>query len=108
MDADLSWIVIVRISSMIHHGPANALSIGRAGKFGNDPAPRDHADAIRQGENLVEILADEQHAGAAIAGSDEALVDRRASAGIEAPARAMGDDDRRLAAELARDPALLG
>src|SRR5258708_24400244 len=102
MTADLSWIDAVALSSMVHHGAADGLPVGRPRELRDDPAARHHADAIRQGQDFVEVFADEEHAGAAIARGDEALMHRRAGAGVEPAARAVSHDDRRHSAEFAR------
>src|ERR1700730_17168095 len=108
MGGDLSWPAIAPGSSMVHHGAADRLAVGRSLKLGSEPSARHHADAVGQSKNFVEILADEQDTGAPITGSDQTLVDRGAGTGIESAARAMRDHDGRLAAELARNHQLLG
>ncbi len=92
---------------MIHHGSANRLPIGWPHEFAHNPPPGHHADAIRQAENLVKILADEHNGSTALARSQQALVHSGAGARVEPATWTVRDDDRRLAAEFSRNDELL-
>ena len=92
---------------MIHHGPANSLTVGRPVKFRDNAAACHDSDAIRRTQYLVEILADQDHRGAAVARRQQTLVHGEACAGVETAARAVGDHDRRIAAEFTGDDQLL-
>src|SRR5580700_748874 len=93
--------------SMVHHDPADSLAVGRRLELGGDPAARHDADAIREIEHLIEVIADQQDGGAAGARFQKALVHRRAGAHVETAAWTMRHDDFRVAAEFPRDDQLL-
>src|ERR1700691_3113967 len=67
-DKAASW------SDMIHHGASNGVAIGGSVEFGDDTAARHHADAVGDAEHLVEILADQHHCRAGVAGRDKPRV----------------------------------
>src|SRR5882757_7851108 len=94
-------------SSMIDHSTADRLAVRRTLEFADDRAPAHHADAVRQAQDLVEILADQHDRRAAFARRDQALMHGGAGADVEPAARAMRDHDVGLAAEFARDDELL-
>ena len=83
------------------------LTIGRSRELGDDPAARNHPDAVRQSEDLVEILTDEHDAGAPVPCCEKPLLHRGASPRIEPAARAVGDDDRWFTTEFPGDDELL-
>src|SRR5690349_23030842 len=64
-------------------------------------------DAVGQREQLVEILGDEQDAGAPGAGFQELLMDIADRADVEAARRLVGEDDARIARHLAAEDQLL-
>ncbi len=80
---------------MVHQGPADGVAVDGRGELGGDAAAVHHPDPVGEEEDLVEVLADQEDAGAAVAGDPEALVDRGGGAHVEAAARAVGDDDAR-------------
>src|SRR5882757_1070513 len=94
-------------SSMIDHSTADRLAVRRTLEFADDRAPAHHADAIRQAQDLVEILADQHDRSAPFARRDQALMHGGAGAGVEPAARAVCDHDVGLTAEFARDDELL-
>ena len=101
-DKATSW------SDMIHHGASNSVAISRSVEFGHDTAARHHADAIGDAEHLVEILANQHHRRASVAGRDKPGVHGGAGPNVEPAGRAVGDNDRRREAEFARQNKLLG
>ena len=66
-------------------------------------AVKHHRDAVGDFGELVEILADDQHGGAAAGEIDQRLADDRGRAGIDAPGRLADDEDARLAQDFAAD-----
>src|SRR5216683_2743945 len=94
-------------SCMIHHGAANSLAIRRPLKLGDYPAARHDADAVRKSQHLVEILADQDNCGAKLAGGNQALMHRIASARVQTAARTVGHDDGWAPIEFAGDDKLL-
>src|ERR1700683_869688 len=64
-------------------------------------------DTVRDFVQFVEILADDQHRGAARGKIDQGLADDRRRAGINAPGRLANDENTRLAQNLAPDDELL-
>src|SRR5437899_3134290 len=94
-------------SSMIDHSTADRLAVRRTLEFADDRAPAHHADAVRQAQDLVEILADQHDRRAAFARCDQTLMHGGAGADVEASARAVCDHDVGLAAEFAREDELL-
>src|SRR5579872_5898949 len=93
--------------SMVDHGAPDCLAVGRCLKLGRDPAPRHNADTIGETENFIEVVADQQDGGAAGARLEKSLMDRRASAHVQAAAGAMRHDDLRISSEFARENQLL-
>src|ERR1700691_1066670 len=75
-DKAASW------SDMIHHGASNGVAIGGSVEFGDDTAARHDADAVGNAEHLVEVLADEHHRRAPVAGRDKPRVHGRAGAHV--------------------------
>jgi hypothetical protein len=53
---------------MIHHGPANRLTVSGTVEFGDNPPPRHDTYPVGQSKDFVEILADEDDGRATIAG----------------------------------------
>src|SRR5437762_8888905 len=94
-------------SSMVDHSTADGLAIRRAFEFADNGAPAHDADAVRQAQDLVEVLADQHDCRTSFACRDQALMHRRAGADVEPPARTVGDHDFGLAAEFPRDHELL-
>src|SRR5882724_13058453 len=64
-------------SSMIDHSTADRLAVRRALEFADDGASAHHADAVRQAQDFVEVLADQHDRGTAFARRDQALIDRK-------------------------------
>ena len=88
---------------MPRHVPSDYREVGLAGAgFIDEFAVKHHHQAIRQFEQFVEVLAHQQHRGAAIAGGDDLAVDVGDGGKIEAEDRIRGDQDVHLAAKLAR------
>src|SRR6476646_7989626 len=61
----------------------------------------DDGDPIRDREDLVEILADHDHRGAARGEVDQRLPDRGGGSCVDAPGRLVDDEHARLAQDLA-------
>lgn len=79
----------VMLFPMACHVPANRGPVGSGnGAFEHDPTIIHHRDAIRQFEELIQILADQKHRGPAIARAHDLLAylagggDVQAKAGI--------------------------
>src|SRR5579871_13150 len=109
-DAALSESVgsIASRSGMIHHGAADRLAVGGRVELRNNAAAGHDSDAVGDAEDLVEILADEHDGGTGLARVEESLVHCRAGAHVEPARRTVSDDDRRRAAQFARQDQLLG
>src|SRR6478672_5778885 len=71
------------------------------------PALGNHRDAVRNLENLVEVLADHQHRRASARKIDERLANGRGRSGVDAPGGLTHDQHARLAVELASDDEFL-
>ena len=65
-----------------------------------EPAVVHDGDAVGQREDLVQVLADQQHAAPARAGVQQLLVHVGHRADVQAPGRLVGDDQRRCARRL--------
>src|SRR5829696_4308837 len=70
-------------------------------------AAADHRDAVGDLEQLVEILADDEDAGALDRKIDQRLPDEPRRAGIDPPSRLIDDEDGRAADDLAADDEFL-
>src|SRR6185312_261470 len=100
----------VRISSslaMVHKRAPDCVAINRRGELGGDAPAVHDPDAIGEEQDLVEVLADQEHARAAIARDPQALVHRRRRPHVEPPAGAVSEDDTGRAGKLARDDQFL-
>src|SRR6185436_2697932 len=64
-------------------------------------------DSVRQSEDLVQLQGDEQHGSSLVALLDEAPMDELDGADVQAPGRLCGDEDLRIARDLAREDDLL-
>ena len=85
------------------HMPPDLGEIGLARAcFMDELAVEHHDQTIRQFQQFVEVLADQQHRGAAIAGGHDLGVDLRDRGEIEPEAGIGGDQHLDLAAELPR------
>ena len=83
-------------------------SVISAAGWASDSWPREmHGDAVGDLEDLVEILADDQHRRAGAGEIDQRLADRRRGAGIDAPGRLVDDQHGGLAIEFAADDEFL-
>src|SRR3982074_3644364 len=87
-----SEIAVVRTSCMAHHRAADGLTVSPSLELGGDAATRHPPDAVGQGENLVEILADQDHRRSAIARRQQLFMHRGAGASVQATARAWRND----------------
>src|SRR5690242_5542567 len=95
-----------RISSslaMMHDRPPDPVAVHRRGELGGDAPAVHHPDAIGKEQDLIEILADQKDAGAAVARGPQALMNGRGGANVEAAARTMRKHDTRRAGKFARD-----
>ena len=93
---------------MVDHRLSYRLPVGRRSKFGDDAAACHDTDAIGEAENLVEIIADENHRRSVRSSCQETCMDGGGGAHIEAAARTVRNDDLRVAPKLAGDHQLLG
>ena len=66
-----------------------------AGQLADDPPGVQHDDAVGEGQQLVEILGDQQHAAAGVAQAAQLVVDVGVGADVEAPGGLGGDEERR-------------
>ena len=71
------------------------------------PAVMNHSDMGRDLEDLVEVLADDQHSGPCLGEIDQCLADAAGRARIDTPGRLVDDHHPRLPVELAADDELL-
>src|SRR5262245_11342826 len=67
-----------------------AVEFGRRVDLG-EPAVMDDSDMGRDLEDLVEILADDQHRGSSLGEIDQRLADAAGGTGIDAPSRLVDD-----------------
>src|SRR5580700_10945691 len=67
----------------------------------------DDGDAVADFKQLVEVLADDQHRGAARAKIEQGLADRRGRQRVYPPGRLIDDEQRWLAQDFAPDHELL-
>ena len=73
----------------------------------DEPAAVHDADAVRQLEDLVKLGRDEQDGRARVPLGDDLVVDELDRADVEPACRLVGDEQRQVALELARDDQLL-
>src|SRR5260221_3464445 len=88
--------VFASTSSMIDHRLSYRLPVGWGSKFGDDAATCHDANAIGEGENLVEIVADENYRRSGCSGSQESRVNGGSSAHVDTAAPGVRHDDRRV------------
>src|SRR3954466_9181517 len=87
-----------------HHGEPDLVARpGQGGASFAQLAPMDTGDAVGDLEDLVEVLADDEHGRALVGEIDEGLPDERRRAGVDAPARLVDDEQRGLADDLPAD-----
>src|SRR6185369_17225099 len=72
-----------------------------------DAAARDHQQPIADLEQLVELLADDEHRAAGVAQREQLAPDLRRGADVDAPGRLRDDEQLRLGVDLAADDELL-
>ena len=85
------------------HHPADLVAVGGARVDDADDAAAVHdGDAVGQLEQLVEVLADQQHAGAAGPAFEQQLLGAPGGGDVEAAARVGGDHQRRRRRRCAR------
>src|SRR4051812_32625555 len=93
-----------RISSMRMrptHQQADPLARDAVGVMRCGQAPlRDHGDAVRNLEDLVEVLADDQHRRPCLRQVYQGLPDGDRGPGVDAPGRLADDQDAGFAIEL--------
>ena len=73
----------------------------------DEVAAVDHADAVGEGEDLVELGGHQQHGGALVADLDDAAVDELDRADVEPTGRLGDDEELHVAGELPGDDHLL-
>ncbi len=84
-----------------------ATSASRCRHRADDPALEHHRDAVGDLEQLLEVLADHDHAAAARAEPEQLVVDEGARRDVEAARRLRGDQHQGLERELAGEQRLL-
>ena len=72
--------------------------VGR-GQLADDPPGEQHDDAVGEGEQLVEVLGDQQHPAAGVAQPAQLVVDVGVGTDVEAAGRLGGDERPGLARE---------
>ena len=78
------------------------------GALADQPAAVEHDDPVGDGDQLVELARDQQHADAAPGGGADLAIDRLDGADVEAARRLGGDQrDQRIERQLARQHGLL-
>ena len=77
------------------------------GRLAGDAAVVEHDDPVGDGQQLVEVRADQQHAGARVAAAAQLGVHELGGADVDAARRLRGQHEARLALELAGDHELL-
>ena len=88
---------------MPRHMSADLGAVGGVGRrLISESAARHHQDAVGELEQLVEVLAHQQHGGTAVARRHDLAADHGHGGEIQAEAGIGGDEDIDLAAELAR------
>src|SRR6516165_5297355 len=93
----------VGISMVSGHVGTNRARVGGLDRgLVDDASLRHHEDAIGQLEQLVEVLADQQHRGAAVARRHKLAADLRDGGDVESKARVGDDQEFDLARELTR------
>src|ERR1700753_2280796 len=105
---DGSSPTIIATSCMIHHRATNILTISGPLEFSNDPPPRHDPDPIGEGEDFIEVFADEHDRSAAVAGGQQPLMHGGTGPHIKPAAWTVRNHYRRLSAEFAGDYELLG
>src|SRR5581483_11914746 len=84
------------------------LLLGRGRReLADDATLVDHEDAVREGEDLLELQRDEEHRASRVALLDEAAVDELDRADVEAARRLRRDQHLRIAVDLACEDDLL-
>ncbi len=87
--------------------PISSALVSRTGLGSDEPALRDHREAVADLEQLVQLLRHDEHRDAVVAQVEQRLADLRGGADVHAPGRLRGDHHLRLLADLAADDELL-
>ena len=90
-----------------HQAPDLLESVSSATEIGDDAPAIDDEDAVREGEDLVDVRGNDEDGAAAVAHLDEYAVDRLDRADVDAARRLLGDDRHAPARQLARKLNLL-
>ena len=78
-----------------------SMSASARAQLAADAAGVDHDDAVGEGEDLLELVGDQQHGDASVGGGAQALADELDRPDVEPAARLGGDEHGRLGGELA-------
>src|SRR5271166_2654190 len=101
---------VARLEGIVEsaHQASDLLDVGVVRhEIGHDAPAIDDEDAVREGEDLVDVRGDDEDGAPCIAHLDEYAVDRLDCADVDAARRLLGYNDTRAARQLARKLDLL-
>ena len=93
---------------MADHRLTDSVPVQWRAEVADDASAHHDTSTVGKGQHLVEVLADEQDGGSAVAGCAKPCVNLGACSHIESAARAMCEDQLRFAVKLACNDQLLG